>query len=265
MNYLDSKLFGSVPAPQSFGQLLDLVEAHAGERFNVYMWRGQGNLDWAIHSAAYRRLSKDPGAGKNVTEQKLKYYEERLLRMARHQGYGFENGRMLSDFEVLAKLQHHGAATRLIDCSRNLLVGLWFACKSQPNDVGLLFGIHSDHLGGYEGELENLPYKSIFSDCEDDSDSYPQTWQPPVVTKRIAAQGAQFLYSAVCSHIMGSLAFEKSCDAYIAIALQPSFKLKMLELLSGTFDIRQLTLFPDIDGFSFAHSERFTQHENDRW
>lgn len=265
MEYLDSELFGSVPAPQSFGQLLELVQVHAENRFNVYMWRGQGNLEWPIHSAAYRRLSKEVGRGQKVTEKRLKHYEERLLRMARHQGYGFEHGRMLSDFEVLAKLQHHGAATRLIDCSRNLLVALWFGCKSQPNNVGLLFGIHSNHLGGYEGELEELAYGKIFEGDENDNDSYPQTWQPPVVTKRIAAQGAQFLYSSVCSHVMGSLAFEKTKDAYIAIALLPEFKIKMLELLSGTFDIRQLTLFPDIDGFSYAHSELFTEHENDRW
>ncbi len=34
----------------------------------------------------------------------------------------FENGRTLSDFELLAKLQHHGAATRLIDVSKIFLL-----------------------------------------------------------------------------------------------------------------------------------------------
>ncbi|WP_431306784.1 FRG domain-containing protein [Ewingella americana] len=31
----------------------------------------------------------------------------------------------MADFELLAKLQHHGAATRLIDVSRNMLRHSW--------------------------------------------------------------------------------------------------------------------------------------------
>ncbi|EOC1425195.1 FRG domain-containing protein [Cronobacter dublinensis] len=44
----------------------------------------------------------------------------------------------------MAKLQHHGAATRLMDFPRSLLVALWFACFSEPNETGLLLGIHTN-------------------------------------------------------------------------------------------------------------------------
>ena len=41
-----------------------------------------------------------------------------------------EMGRQLSDLEILAELQHFGAATCLIDFSRSALVALWFACQT---------------------------------------------------------------------------------------------------------------------------------------
>lgn len=263
MEYLDSNLFGPVSSPEDFGEILMLTQQHSGKRRNVYMWRGQGDLDWPIHSAAYRRLSKK--STRPVTEERLRFYELDLLKAAAHQGYNYENGRKLSDLEVLAKLQHHGAATRLIDFSRNLLVALWFACNSEPEKVGLLLGIHTNTLGGYEGELQNGTYNEVLGDDSLRDFTYPQTWQPPVVTKRIAAQSAQFLYSSVCDDPAGSLSFEKEATAYLAIALQPEFKKKMLLLLECTFDVRRLTLFPDIDGFSIANSERFSVTSNLRW
>lgn len=225
------------------------------------MWRGQSDLDWRIDSAAYRRLNKN----RPVTEERMRFYEEGLIKAAAHQGYDYEQGRKLTDLELLAKLQHHGAATRLIDFSRNLLVALWFACDSQPEKIGLLLGIHTNHLGGYEGELLNGSYSDVLGDDSLRNHSYPQTWQPPVVTKRIAAQAAQFLYSSVSDDPAGSLSFEKDADKYLAIALTPKFKKKMLLLLECTFDIRRLTLFPDLDGFSIAHGQGFRVNSNYRW
>lgn len=118
MDSIETKLFGRIKAPKNLGQLIEITEEHAANRMNVYMWRGQGNVDWAIHSAAYRRLKF---THRNVSERRMRNYEVELLRKARHKGYGYEEGRRLADFEVLAKLQHHGAATRLIDFSSDLL------------------------------------------------------------------------------------------------------------------------------------------------
>jgi hypothetical protein len=36
----------------------------------------------------------------------------------------------LSNLELLLELQHYGAATGLIDFSRDFLVALWFACNA---------------------------------------------------------------------------------------------------------------------------------------
>lgn len=260
MEIIEHKIWGSSFSPSNVSDILAAAKAHRPKSMNVYLWRGQSNADWLIHSGAYRRLKLSMDA---VTEKHMQSYERLLLQRAEHQGYRYENGMRLSDFELLAKLQHHGAATRLIDCSRNMLVSLWFACTSEPEKDGLLFGIHSDFLGGGESEPELRDYQEIFNalpDC-----SHPQTWEPPVVTKRIAAQRAQFLYSRVVSGPFGSLAIESGKDNYIPFVIKAGNKQQILQELSGTFDIRYLTLFPDLDGFGYANSFRFTQFDYARW
>lgn len=260
MDVIDTKLFGRIKAPRNFSELIDITTEKTTRNTAVYMWRGQGDVDWPIHSAAYRRLKI---SHRLVTESRMRGYELELLKKARHKGYGYEDGRRLADFEVLAKLQHHGAATRLIDFSRNMLVALWFACQSEPGKTGLLFGIHSDFIHGQEGEAEERNYDQIF--VKGNSEKPATAWEPPLVTKRIAAQSAQFMYSVVSEHRMGSLDFDQREDAYLPIAITAEMKLMFLRILSETFDVRQLTLFPDLDGFCKAHTEHFKRWDNERW
>lgn len=259
MNTVASELYGVIPAPTTFGELESLWEQPLpGEGFNVRMWRGQANALWPIHSAAYRRLRIDL---ETVSELDLKNYETSLLARASHRGFRRIDGRDLSDLELLARLQHHGAATRLLDATRSALIGLFFCAVSEPDLPGLLLGIHSSGLGGYEGLLDQRPYEKIFDKLPN---THPQTWEPPVVSSRISAQRAQFLYSPVVSDRRGSLALGKS-KHLLLIQISPKLKKECLKILSEIYDIRYLTLFPDIDGFGYANSFRFPRHGQLRW
>lgn len=260
MKLIYTNLFGEIVAPQSLSEILEIITIHAEERRKVYLWRGQANIDWAIHSAAYRRLAKTRDI---VKESDVMFYEQYLLEQATHQGYRFENGKELCDFELLAKLQHHGAATRFIDCSRNLLVALWFCCTTELDNTGLIFGLHTDYIGGSERQIEIRSYNEVFTQLKEKD--YPQSWQPPIVTKRIASQSAHFLYSKVANNKIGSLAIGHDKKTYLPIAIEPQIKQKLLNELEGTFDISYLSLFPDIDGFGYAHSFRYEQFQNERW
>ncbi len=93
--------------------------------------------------------------------------------------------------ELLARLQHHGAATRLLDTSRSALVALYFCCVSNPKKMGLLIGVHTDHLAGCESEPDARKYEEVMNDIKDTDTLF--TWEPPVITNRIAAQHSQFL------------------------------------------------------------------------
>lgn len=54
-----SALFSEIYIPHKFNQILEIIEDHSGDRRSVYMWRGQGDVRWPIHSSAYRRLLKE--------------------------------------------------------------------------------------------------------------------------------------------------------------------------------------------------------------
>ncbi|HYI64116.1 MAG TPA: FRG domain-containing protein [Allosphingosinicella sp.] len=227
---------------------------------NVWMWRGQANIEWPIHSSAYRRLALEKAA---PTDDDITYYEKNLLKRATHRGFRIFDGHELSDFDFLARLQHHGAATRLLDATRNALVGLYFACNQMPSRTGALIGFHAYELGGYEGAPVEGGYDATIGDLG--RYRHPQTWEPPNVTPRIAAQHSQFLYSSISSDPRGSLWFEECTPRMLVIAVKPRLKAPFLKALSEAFDIRDLTLFPDIFGFATANSASHTQFDYARW
>ena len=262
MKEYKSSLYGHIKEPENIIELFELLTGCSNENHRtIKVWRGQANVDWTIDSGAYRRLYEQ---NHNVTEFNMLTYENSLLSRARHKGYGFDKGILLGDMELLAKLQHHGAATRLVDFSKNSLVALYFCVNSVTKDYGLLLGIDTDYIGGMEGVLdeENKNYSSTMGDLEEYD--YPILIEPPVVSKRIAAQHGVFLFSDVANDIKGSLKIPKDGDN-IFIAISPELKKKSRQILIDAFDIREETLFPDLDGFSFANNYKRHPNEAYRW
>jgi len=260
----NSPLFGEIQQPANFLELMEFVVILSEMKGrNIMVWRGQGDINWPIDSGAYRRLSN---SGSSKRERDLINYESTLIKRTRHKGYGNNDGISISDMELLAKLQHHGAATRLVDFSKNILVALWFCIDSEPDKMGLLFGVHTHYMGGdMEGILgENEDYKEVMNDL--DKYDYPMFIEPPVVSKRIAAQHAVFLYSSVSSDITGSLALPKEKGGTLFIAISPELKKECRQILIEHFDIRTETLFPDLDGFAF-HANNAYSRKSDifRW
>lgn len=225
----------------------------------IRMWRGQAQLSWPIHSAAYRRLAAD----EPPKDQELIQYEKDLLLRATHRGFRQVDGRSLSDFDLLARLQHHGAATRLVDATRNALVALYFAAAASPQVPGALLGLHAWSLGGYESQPKEDAYEKAIKGIA--GLSHPQTWQPPDVSSRIAAQHSQFLFSSFSTSKTGSLCIDPSPGSLLVLAISPSLKRSCLRILSEVFDIRRATLFPDIDGFGRDNAWNIPRGSNYRW
>lgn len=266
MDLYKSDIYGECFIPSNFIELTSLIikkeEDEDGNDFiPVWIWRGQSNIEWKTDSSGFRRIIGSEFPENDDTY--LESYEERLLERATHQGYRLQDGRQLSDLELLAKLQHHGAATRLVDFSRNAFVGLWFAINSHPEKTGLLTGIHTSYIGGLEGILENNEYKKVIEECK--KHNHPQVYESPVISSRIASQHAQFLYSSVSNDITGSLKLPDEKEAKMFIAISPEQKKEFKEILNSAFDFRTKTLFPDLDGFGMANHFTVDTSEMDRW
>ncbi len=114
----------------------------------VYAYRGQRKAKWLLHSGATRRLIREHGeqilGDPEFTALYLNYHRDVLIEPARTRGYGIEAGRDLSDLELLAKLQHFGAETGLIDFTWSPLVALWFASENPDHD-GKVFLVDSSY------------------------------------------------------------------------------------------------------------------------
>ncbi|MFJ7698918.1 FRG domain-containing protein [Lysinibacillus fusiformis] len=261
MKLYDSSLYGLINEPENIHELFELIIGNStDEGFDIKLWRGQSDISWKIDSGAYRKLLVE---NSSVSEKNLVRYEESLLRRARHKGYGTDNGVLLGDMELLARLQHHGAATRLVDFSKSSLVALWFCVNSVTEDYGLLLGIDTFHIGGMEGVLDDK-FKDYSSAIKGYGYGHPMLIEPPVVSKRIAAQHSVFLYSDISQSVMGSLKIPIE-GRNVFIAISPDLKKVSRKVLIETFDLRRETLFPDLDGFSSANSYMENPSEAYRW
>jgi hypothetical protein len=96
-------------------------------------YRGQPNADYALTSSLFREIwANDP----DVTEMKMQEVEKNLLMvMKKIEGIG----RLMTDGELLAVLQHHGIPTRLIDVSAEPYEALFFAVDRAEDTDGRLF------------------------------------------------------------------------------------------------------------------------------
>ena len=103
-------------------------------RSPVLAFRGQEDRDWLLVSSAERRLKK--GLTRLPDSLFIEYHRDNLLQKGKLRNYDKREGKQLNDLELLADLQHHGAATCLLDFTRNALVALWFACESSHGESG---------------------------------------------------------------------------------------------------------------------------------
>ena len=104
-------------------------------RSPVLAFRGQEDKCWLLESSAERRLEKNlKGGGRIPDNLFIEYHRDNLLQTGKLRNYDKREGNQLNDLELLAYLQHHGAATCLLDFTRNALVALWFACEDAPGE-----------------------------------------------------------------------------------------------------------------------------------
>ena len=216
-----------------------------------YLFRGVSNECYEIEASAYRRLPE--GASNNPA--RLLRINQDLIEKARLLGHDQKNGQRLSDLELLAELQHFGAATCLIDFTRNALVALWMACQqSTTRDAngkvqeanGKVFAVHSDE----SARLETITPKLVTDEdigyffTEDRQRGYPlYQWQPKYQNNRIIAQQSVFIF--------GGAQIETAAECVIL----KSGKGDILTSLDKVSGITEGSIYPDFDGFARLHAQ----------
>lgn len=254
-----------------------------GPRIGV-VWRGQAVEDWRLESKAGR-------AG--LTAAEILALEIEMIEQARR--IGADNAQHMGDWEILARLRHHGALTRLIDCSTDPFVALWFLCDdtaklddgttAQDHD-GLLLALTRDQFKQIDRPYERN-YPRAF-----EREPTALLYSTPPIDPRIAAQRGVFvlhtephksidapeselgplrspsgrwtrdharLFNDVCgaSDLAGRRGrLTVHFPSTMGIVVPASVKPLLLEMLERNFGFNRSTMFPDFSGMGEYYGTR---------
>ena len=213
---------------------------------STLVFRGQENEEWLLESSAERRLEKSLSSHR-ITERLFIEYHEDLLNKCKLNNYDQREQKQLDDLELLADLQHHGAATCLIDFTRNALVALWFACKKSDKNGKVFVVNKADEKTFLEvtDTDKGKPIRDILrfktrAGTPLDQPSFWH-WKPAHLNERITAQHSLFIFGLSPSEKLKSE----------ELIIESASKEQILQELEELHDICEGSLFPDFVGFAY--------------
>lgn len=215
---------------------------------STLVFRGQENEEWLLESSAERRLEKSFSSHR-ITERSFIEYHEDLLNKCKLNNYDQREQKQLDDLELLADLQHHGAATCLVDFTHNALVALWFACK-KSDENGKVFVVNkADEKTFLEvtdtdkdkpvRDILKLKFKTRAGTLLDQPSFWH--WKPAHLNERITAQHSLFIFGLSPSEKLKSE----------ELIIESASKEQILQELEELHDICEESLFPDFVGFAY--------------
>ena len=202
-----------------------------------FLYRGQSDAIWPVSCSAARRLTQD--SSNPIEDQLINSptvgYLEFLITRTRMRGFCESS----TDLELLAQLQHQGAATGLIDFTRQPFVALWFACNEAYDRDGVVYVLSRSATE----EISNS------RDLEKQIQSFYEegtlwSWEPSALGNRIVAQSSVFVFGvpAIAS------------DWMERVLIQAENKSDILNQLETFCGVNEEMLFPDFSGFAVSNS-----------
>ena len=159
--------------------------------------------------------------------------------------------------------EHHGAATRFVDFTRNAFIALWFACREHSKDTGLVIGCDLT-------EAREIRRQEVIDEpIEEHQGAGFSWWRPWGLSPRMPAQASLLVWSKVLMHSSGSVGYapgeaarlevdsrisgpeiSEAGTGLVAIAVSPDLKRDMEERWEPVLGYTERSLFPDLDGFA---------------
>jgi hypothetical protein len=156
-----------------------------------WLWRGQANAGFNLEPGMHTRVTKHG----ELDDQHVVHFTNDLIKVAREARLDRHEGTRLPDMSLLALLQHHRAATPLLDVTLDPILGLYMAVVSpDPEDDehdGVLFAIRRP-----KRSITDFDSRS-FTEIYESINNKVVRYSAPNVSERLSIQRGQFLLGPV--------------------------------------------------------------------
>ena len=211
-----------------------------------FLYRGQADAVWPVSCSAARRLTQDPTNPivDQLINSLLVGYLEFLIAKARMRDFlppGFSA--TSPDLELLAQLQHQGAATGLIDFTRQPSVALWFACNEYHTKDGAVYVLARSATEEISNSRDlETKIQSLY---EEDT---LWSWEPSPRGNRIVAQSSVLVFGVPTV----------ASDKMDKFTIRADSKRDILTQLDVVYGINEEILFSDFPGYAVANASNKT-------
>ena len=213
----------------------------------MILYRGLADADWEVESSAYRRMTKlEDVSSELLPAATFQNYIDHLLDEASLQGLRERQDRSLSDLELLAELQHYGAATCLIDFTTSAAIALYFACREEKDRAGKVVALATDDIFRFS----TVGYEDLKKPITEFlNQNRLWKWEPSGLNNRIVARQSVFVF--------GEGRIGKSI--YEDFTIGAVNKKDIIETLDKSFGVNEQRLFNDLAGFALinAHNQPY--------
>lgn len=159
-----------------------------------WLWRGQANASYKLEPGVHTRLQ----ATGTLTDQGVENLTASLIQAARRAQFDRHEGVVLPDMALLGLLQHHGAATPLLDVSLDPQLALYMAVVSPDSTDderdGVLFAIKSSAQSRSVSEFDTRSFQDIYQSLSPDGVAL---YTAPSVSERLRIQRGLFLLGRI--------------------------------------------------------------------
>lgn len=221
-----------------------------------WAFRGHVSADWPLVPSLTRRLqqfSPDP--------RLWPLREARAMRIFKRKAHIYLDDRtaLHDELRCLALMQHHGAATRLLDFTKSPFVAAFFALESADDDVAV-FALNTPALWHAAPAFDpSLTRAQIDPRVPGNFDRYfaanrlPLIWfgEPSEMDSRLVAQSGLFVIPGVLDKSLDDILdhYGGSDQLVTKFILEPAMRNEAMRALYR-MNVTYATLFPDLDGLA---------------
>jgi hypothetical protein len=227
-----------------------------------WAFRGMADEHWTLQTSLDRLQT-------GLNSQAERYLLTAFQRRAHH--YIPDPPKLAEDLEWLALMQHHGAPTRLLDCTKSAYVALFFAMSGgEDSGTAALWAVDLDwcknqavqrimpHFAGPLEPTDSLGKPDVFSSAFLSANQAPSLtlvapMQPFRLNQRLSIQQGLFLCpgNVQLGFELNLLAYEgpQFQDKVHKLSIPRALRIECIRALNK-MNINYGTLFPGLDGFA---------------